>query len=121
MPAAAAVATAALATISPTAYLDHLAEASGSGGTDEAFVMTGNETAGQTMANFTLAAGKRDFVFDRTDVRVIFVTLYSMVFCCCFFGKCLFLLNSYILMCTIVFVLRARQPCIHLKFLFCCY
>lgn len=30
---------------------------------------------------------KRDFVFDRTDVRVIFITLYSLVFCCCFFGK----------------------------------
>lgn len=30
---------------------------------------------------------KRDFVFDRTDVRVLFITLYSLVFCCCFFGK----------------------------------
>lgn len=30
---------------------------------------------------------KRDFVFDRTDVRAIYITLYSMVFCCCFFGK----------------------------------
>lgn len=37
--------------------------------------------------NFTDTGGKRDFVFDRTDVRVIFITLYSMVFCCCFFGK----------------------------------
>lgn len=36
---------------------------------------------------------KRDYVFDRTDVRVIFVTLYSAVFCCCFFGKCLKLHN----------------------------
>lgn len=30
---------------------------------------------------------KRDHVFDRTDVRVIFITMYSLVFCCCFFGK----------------------------------
>lgn len=30
---------------------------------------------------------KRDFVFDRTDVRVLFITLYSLVFCCCFFGE----------------------------------
>lgn len=37
--------------------------------------------------NLTDTDGKRDFVFDRTDVRVIFITLYSMVFCCCFFGK----------------------------------
>lgn len=30
---------------------------------------------------------KKDHVFDRTDVRVIFITMYSLVFCCCFFGK----------------------------------
>lgn len=30
---------------------------------------------------------KRDHVFDRTDVRVIFIAMYSLVFCCCFFGK----------------------------------
>lgn len=29
----------------------------------------------------------RDHVFDRTDVRVIFIAMYSLVFCCCFFGK----------------------------------
>lgn len=28
-----------------------------------------------------------DYIFDRTDVRVVFVTLYSVVFACCFFGK----------------------------------
>lgn len=31
---------------------------------------------------------KRDHVFDRTDVRVIFITMYTLVFCFCFFGKC---------------------------------
>ncbi|ETN64713.1 hypothetical protein AND_003535 [Anopheles darlingi] len=29
----------------------------------------------------------KEFIFDRTDVRVIFITLYSLVFCCCFFGE----------------------------------
>lgn len=30
---------------------------------------------------------QKDHVFDRTDVRVIFIVMYSVVFCCCFFGK----------------------------------
>lgn len=33
---------------------------------------------------------KRDHVFDRTDVRVIFTITYSLVFCCCFFGEYIF-------------------------------
>lgn len=43
--------------------------------------------------NSTVTAGngddaeKRDFVFDRTDVRVIFISLYSLVFCGCFIGE----------------------------------
>ncbi|XP_033327575.2 trissin receptor-like [Megalopta genalis] len=28
-----------------------------------------------------------DYIFDRTDVRVIFITLYTVVFVCCFFGN----------------------------------
>lgn len=32
-------------------------------------------------------AHTKEFVFDRTDVRVVFITLYSLVFCCCFFGE----------------------------------
>lgn len=28
-----------------------------------------------------------EYIFDRLDVRVIFITLYSVVFACCFFGK----------------------------------
>lgn len=31
---------------------------------------------------------RKDFVFDRTDVRVLFILLYSLVFCCCFCGMC---------------------------------
>ncbi|XP_037912193.1 trissin receptor isoform X3 [Hermetia illucens] len=38
------------------------------------------------------SGGKRDFVFDRTDVKIIFITLYSLVFCCCFFGNLLVIL-----------------------------
>lgn len=33
-----------------------------------------------------------EYVFDRTDVRVIFITLYTIVFCCCFFGNLLVIL-----------------------------
>lgn len=29
----------------------------------------------------------KEYIFDRKEVRVIFITLYSLVFCCCFFGK----------------------------------
>ncbi|XP_058448036.1 trissin receptor isoform X2 [Malaya genurostris] len=35
---------------------------------------------------------QKEFIFDRTDVRVIFITLYSLVFCCCFFGNLLVIL-----------------------------
>lgn len=28
-----------------------------------------------------------EYIFDRTDVRIIFITLYTLVFCCCFFGE----------------------------------
>ncbi|KYN37879.1 hypothetical protein ALC56_08078 [Trachymyrmex septentrionalis] len=28
-----------------------------------------------------------DYIFDRTDVKVIFITLYTIVFVCCFFGE----------------------------------
>ncbi|XP_032510685.2 trissin receptor [Danaus plexippus] len=33
-----------------------------------------------------------EFIFDRTDVRAIFITLYTIVFCCCFFGNLLVIL-----------------------------
>lgn len=39
------------------------------------------------ISNETDGLLKRDHVFDRTDVRVIFTIIYSLVFCCCFFGK----------------------------------
>lgn len=37
-----------------------------------------------------------DYIFDRTDVRAIFITLYTIVFCCCFFGKFSFFNSNYI-------------------------
>ncbi|XP_036675011.3 trissin receptor isoform X1 [Drosophila suzukii] len=33
-----------------------------------------------------------EYIFDRTDVRIIFITLYTLVFCCCFFGNLLVIL-----------------------------
>ncbi|KAH8375079.1 hypothetical protein KR093_003282, partial [Drosophila rubida] len=33
-----------------------------------------------------------EYIFDRTDVRIIFITLYTIVFCCCFFGNLLVIL-----------------------------
>lgn len=44
------------------------------------------ETGSNLTHSFTNFVHK-EFIFDRTDVRVIFITLYSLVFCCCFFGK----------------------------------
>lgn len=29
----------------------------------------------------------KEYIFDRKEVRAIFITLYSLVFCCCFFGE----------------------------------
>lgn len=62
----------------------------GDTGTNSISGIHGGDTS--FIANFSFVndvdGSKRDFVFDRTDVRVIFITLYSLVFCCCFFGKC---------------------------------
>lgn len=44
-----------------------------------------NHSNGSTIQNDELL--KRDHVFDRTDVRVIFTIIYTLVFCCCFFGE----------------------------------
>lgn len=55
---------------------------SNSSTTIQPFYYTNNTTT--TIADEPL---KKDYVFDRTDVRVIFITLYSLVFCCCFLGE----------------------------------
>lgn len=48
---------------------------------------------GQPPATDALNVG---YIFDRLDVRIIFITLYSIVFACCFFGEWIFLLNLYV-------------------------
>ncbi|KAJ9582924.1 hypothetical protein L9F63_022727, partial [Diploptera punctata] len=35
--------------------------------------------------NFSNSTYIDEYIFDRTDVRAIFITLYTIVFCCCFF------------------------------------
>ncbi|XP_043268477.1 trissin receptor isoform X2 [Venturia canescens] len=43
-----------------------------------------NETIPMYFGNVSM---RDDYIFDRTDVKVIFITLYSIVFVCCFFGN----------------------------------
>ncbi|CAH0725808.1 unnamed protein product, partial [Brenthis ino] len=61
----------------------------------------GNETDISSVDNTTYTLRKNEsqysmeddeFIFDRTDVRAIFITLYTIVFCCCFFGNLLVIL-----------------------------
>ena len=46
-----------------------------------------------TDMNFTMGDGgaggiaEIDYIFDRPDIRAIFITLYTIVFCSCFLGK----------------------------------
>lgn len=30
---------------------------------------------------------EQEFIYDRLYIRIIFITLYTVVFCLCFFGK----------------------------------
>lgn len=30
---------------------------------------------------------EQEFIYDRVYIRIIFITLYTVVFCLCFFGK----------------------------------
>lgn len=36
---------------------------------------------------FPVSQPEDEYIFDRVEVRAIFITLYTMVFCCCFFGE----------------------------------
>ncbi|KPI93804.1 Orexin receptor type 2 [Papilio xuthus] len=47
-----------------------------------------NSTIGDDADSFI----EDEYIFDRTDVRAIFITLYTIVFCCCFFGNLLVIL-----------------------------
>ncbi|XP_026487624.1 trissin receptor-like [Vanessa tameamea] len=62
---------------------------------------TVNETYVSDVSNSTYISRRNEsqyvmeddeFIFDRTDVRAIFITLYTIVFCCCFFGNLLVIL-----------------------------
>lgn len=44
----------------------------------------GNDTS-TNLTDFTYEP--KEYIFDRKEVRIIFITLYSLVFCCCFFGE----------------------------------
>lgn len=46
-----------------------------------------NETSMPNTTMFDYKSEPKEYIFDRKEVRIIFVTLYSLVFCCCFFGK----------------------------------
>ncbi|XP_060802554.1 trissin receptor [Amyelois transitella] len=45
-----------------------------------------------TQAKKNMSIDEEEFIFDRSDVRAIFITLYTIVFCCCFFGNLLVIL-----------------------------
>lgn len=52
---------------------------------------------------------KKDFVFDRIDVRVIFITLYTLVFCCCFFGKLIYKSFVFLNIYSVSFVTKNKH------------
>ncbi|KDR15207.1 hypothetical protein L798_10980, partial [Zootermopsis nevadensis] len=52
-----------------------------------------SNASSDSMADDNSSRAETDqYIFDRTDVRVIFITLYSIVFCCCFFGNLMVIL-----------------------------
>lgn len=46
--------------------------------------------------NISIDYQDEDYIFDRLGVRALFITLYSLVFCCCFFGKYLIVFSKLI-------------------------
>ncbi|XP_030555204.1 trissin receptor isoform X2 [Drosophila novamexicana] len=68
-----------------TAILATAATTGGSGAATTALALS-------ELADEEDAENSSEYVFDRTDVRVIFITLYTIVFCCCFFGNLLVIL-----------------------------
>lgn len=50
-----------------------------------------------SLQNFSNTSTNGDYIFDRIDVKIIFITLYSIVFFFCFFGKYLKFIQSIIL------------------------
>ncbi|KAH8404348.1 hypothetical protein KR222_002883, partial [Zaprionus bogoriensis] len=54
--------------------------------------ITATSTADKEPIDEEDADNTSEYIFDRTDVRIIFITLYTIVFCCCFFGNLLVIL-----------------------------
>lgn len=46
-----------------------------------------NETSLMSNGSLDFKFEHKEYIFDRTEVRLLFVTLYSLVFGCCFFGE----------------------------------
>lgn len=46
-----------------------------------------NQTFVPNNDTYDFKTEQKEYIFDRKDVRYVFVTLYSLVFCFCFFGK----------------------------------
>ncbi|CRL00425.1 CLUMA_CG013691, isoform A [Clunio marinus] len=51
-----------------------------------------NDNNTNATIDFNFDFEPREYIFDRKEVRIIFITLYTMVFCCCFFGNLLVIL-----------------------------
>lgn len=49
-----------------------------------------NSNFSDANSTFLFHEPHKEYIFDRKDVRYVFITLYSLVFCFCFFGKWLF-------------------------------
>lgn len=56
-----------------------------------------NSSSNLTVENATkpifLQNEESEYIYDRVDVRVIFISLYTLVFCCCFFGEYIIAIN----------------------------
>lgn len=44
---------------------------------------------------------QHEYIFDRTDVRTIFIVMYGIVFCCCFCGKFYEWLLAWVFFCSL--------------------
>lgn len=63
------------------------AQAGGAGGNLTDSAPWANRTGDLNRTREQMLFGDDDYIFDRTDVRAVFITLYTLVFCCCFFGE----------------------------------
>lgn len=65
-----------------------------------AYEISHNETYLNNKTLLYNISTNEDYIFDRTDVKVIFITLYTIVFVCCFFGVCaIYIHNIFTIYC----------------------